>query len=598
MNKKIISSKVYARPLAFVKKYTKTSIALVLIVILGLYFGIKSLTSTTGEPSYVLGTVERGTVVASITGSGQVSADRQIELKPKVSGDVVYVAVHAGDTLASGALIASLDATDAQKAVRDAEVNLASAKISLTKLQQPADSLSLLQAQNALAQAEADLSKSYEDGFNTVSATFLDMPATIAGVDTVLHGTDASGGNSQQNISYYTDTASQFESPSNFGHASTYKTQAEDAYQKAKTAYDKNFNDYKNATRGGDTTATNALIEETSTTAKLISEAVKNASNLIQYYQDTLTTLNRTPSAKSTTHISTLSGYTSKINTEVANLLATKTSITNANYSVPEKQESLQKLKSGADTLDVQSSQLSITARENALRDAQDNLNNYYIRAPFGGTLAKLNVARGDSAGSGTAIGTFIANEQVADISLNEVDAAKVKVGQKVTLTFDAIDGLTLTGKVAQVDTLGTVTQGVVTYTITISFDSTDPRVKSGMSVSASIITDVKPDVLMVPNSAIKSSGDTHYVEVFSPALTSTAGTTGTPSTIPPARKQVEIGIASDSDSEIISGLSEGDQIVTRTITGTTTTQTASAPSLLGGNTRGGGAGAIRSVAR
>ena len=91
---------------------------------------------------------------------------------------------------------------------------------------------------------------------------------------------------------------------------------------------------------------------------------------------------------------------------------------------------------------------------------------------------------------------------------------AKVKVGQKVTLTFDAIEDLSITGEVAEIDTLGTVSQGVVNYAVKIVFDTQDERVKSGMSVSAAIITDVKQDVLLVPNAAVKSN-DEQYVEVL-----------------------------------------------------------------------------------
>ena len=100
----------------------------------------------------------------------------------------------------------------------------------------------------------------------------------------------------------------------------------------------------------------------------------------------------------------------------------------------------------------------------------------------------------------------LITKQKIAEISLNEVDAAKVKVGQKVTLTFDAIDGLSITGEVSEIDALGTVSQGVVTYGVKIAFDTQDERVKSGMSVSAAIITDVKQNVLLVPNAAVKSN--------------------------------------------------------------------------------------------
>jgi multidrug efflux pump subunit AcrA (membrane-fusion protein) len=113
------------------------------------------------------------------------------------------------------------------------------------------------------------------------------------------------------------------------------------------------------------------------------------------------------------------------------------------------------------------------------------------------------------------------------------------------------------------------------------------------MSVSAAIITDSKIDVLMVPSSAIKTQGTIKYVQMFSTPLPLPAtGSQGTPSREIPTQVPVEIGITDDTNTEIISGLKEGDQIVSRTIASTTTT-TVQASSLLGGartpNISGGG---------
>jgi len=79
------------------------------------------------------------------------------------------------------------------------------------------------------------------------------------------------------------------------------------------------------------------------------------------------------------------------------------------------------------------------------------------------------------------------------------VDIANVSMGQEVVLTLDALNGVEMTGKVEKMDSLGTVASGVVTYNVTIDFDSLDERIKPEMSVSASIITDVKQDFCWFP---------------------------------------------------------------------------------------------------
>jgi HlyD family secretion protein len=110
-----------------------------------------------------------------------------------------------------------------------------------------------------------------------------------------------------------------------------------------------------------------------------------------------------------------------------------------------------------------------------------------------------LTHKKGESISSGGTVATLITEQQVAEISLNEVDVAQVEVGQKVTLTYDAIEDLQISGSVAEVDLIGTTNQGVVSYTVTILFDTQDERIKPGMSVSATIITEIKQEVIVVP---------------------------------------------------------------------------------------------------
>ncbi len=162
-------------------------------------------------------------------------------------------------------------------------------------------------------------------------------------------------------------------------------------------------------------------------------------------------------------------------------------------------------------------------------------------------------------------------------------------MGQKATLTFDAIEGLEITGSVVEIDTVGTVTQGVVTYNVKIGFDTQDDRIKSGMSTSASIITDVRQDVVAVPSAAVKSQGANSYVEILDSTASTQEITAGITSSTPPRQQPVTVGISSDTMTEILSGIDTGTKVVTRTISSATAT-TQQAPSLIGG----GGGGGVR----
>jgi HlyD family secretion protein len=279
-----------------------------------------------------------------------------------------------------------------------------------------------------------------------------------------------------------------------------------------------------------------------------------------------------------------LTTWSDKINSDVSALLSAENSISSAKSAIVT-------LQKGTDPLDIQSQTLN-------LEQAQNSYNNAFTVAPFSGVFARADVNQGDTIGSGATVGIFISNQKIAEVSLNEVDVAKVKIGQKVNLTFDAIDGLNITGTVAEVDLVGTVAQGVVTYNVKIGFDTQDTRIKSGMSVSAGIITDVRQDVLTVPNGAIKAQGNTSTVSLV-PAGNGQDGQT-VALAIAPVLTQVEVGLSDDTNTEVTSGLKEGDLVVARTIAGSVAS-TQSAPSILSAATGGRGgaaAGAGRAFGR
>jgi len=191
------------------------------------------------------------------------------------------------------------------------------------------------------------------------------------------------------------------------------------------------------------------------------------------------------------------------------------------------------------------------------------------VVSPIDGTVNAINIKNGDdlsrlSSSSNSSAPIIIGdlNTLKAQVEVNEVDIVNVSIGQDVSLTFSAIDGLISTGKIEKIDSLGTLTSGVVTYNVTIGFDSLDSKIKPEMSVSVSIITGVKQDVLLVPNSAVKTQKGSSYVQLL-------VGQT-------PQNKNVKVGLSNDTQAEIVSGISVGDNVVTQIISGTTTSSTSS----------------------
>ncbi|MDO8444368.1 MAG: HlyD family efflux transporter periplasmic adaptor subunit [bacterium] len=430
----------------------------------------------------------------------------------------------------------------------------------------------------------ADLVKSYDDGFNVVSNVFLDIPGIMTGVNDMFFKSNSATG--QWNVDWYEGQAGN----DNREKTLIFKNNFVNSYHTARNAYDQNFDNYKMVSRTSDSTTLENLIAQTYESTKFISDAIKNANNYIDFVNDSIRENNFETPALITTHKATLNEYTTQANTHLLSLLSVKTNIKNYKDSFL-----------SAD-LDIQSAELSLKQKTNALQDAKDKLADYFIRAPFEGTITKINIKKSDTVSSGTVVTTLITKKQLAEISLNEVDVARIKIGQKATLSFDAVSGLTISGVVVDIDAVGTVAQGVVTYIIKVSFDTQDDRIKPGMSVSAIIITELKEGVLAISNGAIKSQKGASYVESFeAPLPVPTDGSIGSISKITPIKIKVEIGLSGDSESEIISGIKEGDEIIIRTILPTAATTTAtSTPSLFGntGGNRNAGSGNVRIQAR
>lgn len=559
----------------YIKKH-KIIFGLIFILTLILFFiFFNRINSSSAETRYQTAKVEKGNIISSISGSGQVSSSNQIELKPKTSGQLIALNVKVGDKIKEGAIIAQIDASDAYKNVRDARNNLETAKLSLEKILAPSDNLTLLQAQNSLIDAknslsnsEDDLMETYDDAFSAVSDSWLGFPEIIDGMNTILYGNTYDRW--QQNVDYYFDSVYTY----NISNRETLRDNAISSFQTAKNSYDSVLADYRIINRSSGNDEIEKILDKTYKTAKSISEAAKSIESYLSLIKNVLNKNNATLPSSLSTHQSELASYLSDVNSnlqaisnQINNLKSAKQAIVDAKLNINEKEEALKDIESGSDALDIRSAQLTVQQKQNSLADAQKELADFTIRAPFEGTIAAIEIEKGDTVSSATALATIITEQRIAEITLNEVDVAKVNVGQKATLTFDAITDLNLTGTVAEVDTIGTVSQNVVSYNVKINFDTQDQRVKPGMSVSASIITESKTDTLLVPNSAIKSDSEGKYVLMFENPLDNSEGYQGAVAISQPIQQTVEIGITNDDYAEIISGLIIGDQVIIKTIT-------------------------------
>jgi len=225
--------------------------------------------------------------------------------------------------------------------------------------------------------------------------------------------------------------------------------------------------------------------------------------------------------------------------------------------------------------LAVTSARNALASAEIALKEAEKNAAARTVTAPISGVITALAVENGDTvSGAGGTAALVITDPGVyqATITLAESDISQVEVGQKAILTYDALPDLTQAGRVTRVDLAGANESGVVSYTVVVTPDEMDESVRGGMTVSVSIITQVAEDVLAVPSSAVKSSARGKYVQILQDGQ--------------PTNVAVEVGVSTDSYTEITSGLSEGQEVIVATSTGgagTTSTTARGGPGMLEG---------------
>ena len=545
------------------RKLKKKNIILIIVIIIIVgYFGYRALSRSENTVNYKTAVVERGTLIVLASGNGQVNTSNQVDIAPKVSGDVTYIGVKQGQIVKEGAVLLNVDSADAQIALRNAKTNLETAKLELEDLLSPVDELTLLRAENSLEQAEKtkqgsedDLGDAYEDTFSAISNAFLKLPTIVMGIDNILHANAIN--TNQQNIGAYQNYIKYEDREETIPLI----LKMESDYTQTRTNYDQNLANYKATSRDSEKNVIENLLNETIETVKLITDIIKSERNFLDTLVDYTTQKDLRISNIIPTYQSDLRTYTSDANNLLSSLLSIQRSmqnsreaIVNAESSIVEEELILANLKDGASDFDIRAKNIVIQQKEDALLTAQKNYNDHFVTAPFDGVVAKINIKKGDWVSSNTTLVSLITQQKIAELSLNEIDIVNIEVGQKANLTFDAIEDLIISGQVIEVDSIGTTSQGVVTYDVKIVFDIDNPQVKSGMSVNADIIINVSQNALLVPNATVKMQNNFYFVQVLEPGSEV------------PKNQQVEVGLTNDIITEVISGLKEGDQVVTATI--------------------------------
>ncbi len=417
-------------------------------------------------------TVKRGSLVATVSASGNVSAPGQVSLAFPSSGRVAAVNVKVGDAVKQGESLMALDTTDLNLALKTAQSNLSSAQINYN-------------------QTKADL----DFALRTAQANLTSSKASL----------DAAQAENAQN-------------PQSLIIAKAALNEAQVALQKAQVDYD-----------------AVAWRPDVGMTSQAV--ALQQATDA---YQSALATYKKTAAS---------------IND--AALIQAQASYANAQTALEQAQKNMDTKLAAA--------QVTLDNAQVALDQAQQDLDNAKLVATMDGIVSAVNYGIGDTA-SGTAVTIVDLSKLQVTVTISEVDIAKLKVGQTAEMTLDALSGKTYQAQVMTVSPVGTVTSGVVNYTVTLALANADGSIMPGMTSSLDIQVDRRDNVLMLPTRAVKTQGNQKVVTVQVNGK-STA-------------KAVNTGLSNDSYIEITNGLQEGEVVV---MNQTTTSTSANAGGGVGG---------------
>jgi len=468
--------------------------------ILGLLNGQTDTTTRTQEPGggFDLADITTTAIRPASEGAG-VSAAGNIELSSQrpvvlqVAGIVSQVAVEVGDLVTADDLLVALETTDLERAVKQAELNLASAQAQLDELLESADPAEIASAQASLAAAQHNLAE-----------------VQAGPGDAELAAAEASLASAQARYQELLDGPSEAE-----------LTQLSASLEKTLIDLQQAQWDYDRVAYKGDVGASSqaaalqqATIDYEAARADYeiavepASEAdLQEALSTIQSAQEQLDDLRAQPTA---------------------------TDLAEAEAQVASAQAQLDELLDGPGQAELRAAQISVEQAQLDLEEAQMQLAKAQLYAPIDGTALSVDVEVGEQVSAGLSAVT-LADLNALELTVNvaEVDIGKIQLDQRAEITVDALPDQVFGGLVARIVPSSDSESGVVNYPVTIQLTDADlAGVRPGMTAVADILGEEMADSWLVPTSAVRERGGNTVVMILrdgqpTPIVVTSQGTQG-----------------------------------------------------------------------
>lgn len=525
--------------------------------------------SKTSESNYVTEKSIIGDIYQTVEVTGSVEAAEDIDLNFVRSGTIYQMNVKAGDEVEAGQVLASLSAGAVASQVADARAGLDIAKLELEQLLAGASNEDLAVTEQELNSARTN----YQTALDAKDSLEKTRDQEITSLKAELINTMRDKYSvAQYSLDVVYDAIIDVEAENSLyvGDVVLLKN-TRNSYQATKNSFVSLDSAIDNAESSDDSyqilnTADNLenKLEDTldllADTYDIMGVTVENsvytASVISAFKTDLISKIASINTGISAVHTGSSSLRTKELYYETQ-LKDKQNSIDSYKVSMDLAQAKLDLKKAPPRDFEIESARAKIRRAQASLDRTLSDLAETVIKAPVAGIITKVNFDVGEQTSLSSAVISMIGKSNMEiEVDVPESDIVKLEVGDQVDISLDAFSSEEkFVGTVVFIDPASTNIDGVVYYKVKVNFNENDERIKSGMTADLTIATDSRQNVLMVPSRAIIYREDKKYVQIYNGVSLS--------------EKEVTTGLRGDGGmTEILSGLSEGENVVTYINTG------------------------------
>ncbi len=516
----------------------------ILIVLIGGGFYWFKLRANSGDSplkGLQTATVSRSTIVETVSAQGQVDAQTgaQVSIGSQVSGIVSHIYADVGSLVKKGQLIATVAQPDVPTQLKQAEASLLASEMALQQqttgvsMQQIQTASAVQSAQQALRSAEANYNSALAAAKQQPQTTSSDIKQATTALNTAI--ADEEQVYASRDLQIATARASIQQAEANALNSQANLKREEQLFKEG----------YVAASGVDAAVAQNGVYQAQLASAKQnlglveaqVSASMKTAKEKVSQARAALA------AAKAEIYMN------DQKQQAVSNMAA----------AVKQARAQLQSAIAGLTQnaikqQQVKQAQAAVKQAEEQVKYWKVQVSKGDIRAPISGTVTQLPVQQGETIAANFATPTLIVvtdlNRLQIDAYVDETDIGKVKLGQQAKVTIDAFPNRTFVGPVVKIDSGPTMQQGVVTYDVTIMIHYPPGLLKPSMTASVNIEAGRYTHVLTAPSEAINQGTHGAYVWLIKPPQKT------------PVRQPIQIGATDGINTQILSGLHDGDTVV------------------------------------